>query len=135
MASTAPSPEQPIGQRELVVLIALLMSLNALAIDGMLPALDEIAREFGVAAGNQRQLIVSVYLLATGIGCLVPGAFADRYGRRPMMLFALAAYVAVLADRRASANFDRCCWSRAGLQGLLAAGLMVAPVAIDPRPL
>ena len=41
-----------IGQRELIVLIALLMSLNALCIDGMLPALDDIARELGAESGN-----------------------------------------------------------------------------------
>jgi len=42
MSAESASPRE-IGQRELVVLIALLMSLNALAIDAMLPALDEIA--------------------------------------------------------------------------------------------
>ena len=36
------------GKRELIVLLALLMSLNALAIDAMVPALDEMARELGV---------------------------------------------------------------------------------------
>ena len=44
MASTAALSEKPLGQRELVVMLALLMSLQALSIDGMLPALDEIAR-------------------------------------------------------------------------------------------
>ena len=70
MSTTAASQEQPasIGQRELIVMIALLMSLNALCIDGMLPALDDIARELGAESGNQRQLIVGVYLLANGLG-------------------------------------------------------------------
>ena len=81
-----------IGQRELIVLIALLMSLNALCIDGMLPALDDIARELGAESGNQRQLIVGVYLLANGIGCLLPGSFADRFGRKPVIMVALGAY-------------------------------------------
>ena len=36
--SAASHQPTSIGQRELIVLIALLMSLNALCIDGMLPA-------------------------------------------------------------------------------------------------
>ncbi|MXO60137.1 MFS transporter [Altererythrobacter salegens] len=129
MEYAASPPEQAIGRRELVVLIALLMSLNALAIDGMLPALDEIAHEFGVAAGNQRQLIVSVYLLANGIGSLVPGAFADRYGRKPVIMIALASYVVFSIIVALSGDFTVMLIAR-GLQGMLAGGLMVAPVAL-----
>jgi len=130
MTATAAS-HQPtaIGQRELIVLIALLMSLNALCIDGMLPALDDIARELGAESGNQRQLIVGVYLLANGVGCLLPGSFADRFGRKPIIMLALAAYalfslVVALVD-----NFYVLLVAR-GLQGLFCAGLMVAPMAI-----
>ena len=56
MSTAAASPGHPtsIGPRELIVMIALLMSLNALCIDGMLPALDDIARELGAESGNQR---------------------------------------------------------------------------------
>jgi DHA1 family bicyclomycin/chloramphenicol resistance-like MFS transporter len=130
MTATAAS-NQPtsIGQRELIVLIALLMSLNALCIDGMLPALDDIARELGAESGNQRQLIVGVYLLANGVGCLLPGSFADRFGRKPIIMLALAAYalfslIVALVD-----NFYVLLVAR-GLQGLFCAGLMVAPMAI-----
>ena len=90
MIMSMPHDKRTIGRRELVVMVALLMSLNALAIDGMLPALDEMASELGAEEGNRRQLVVAVYLLANGIGCLVPGAFADRFGRRPLLLLSLA---------------------------------------------
>jgi len=118
-----------IGQRELIVMIALLMSLNALCIDGMLPALDAIARELGAEAGNQRQLIVGVYLLANGLGCLLPGSFADRFGRKPVIMVALAAYalfslIVAIVDSFAVLLIARI------LQGLFCAGLMVAPIAI-----
>jgi DHA1 family bicyclomycin/chloramphenicol resistance-like MFS transporter len=117
------------GQRELVVLVALVMSLNALGIDGMLPALDDIARELHAEAGNQRQLVVAVFLLANGIGCLIPGSFADRFGRRPVLLLALATcfvfslLVSVVHDFRLLLVLR-------GLQGLLGAGLAVVPMAI-----
>ncbi|MGZ3233152.1 MAG: multidrug effflux MFS transporter [Croceibacterium sp.] len=118
-----------IGPRELIVLIALLMSLNALCIDGMLPALDDIARELGAEAGNQRQLVVGVYLLANGLGCLLPGSFADRFGRKPVILVALAAYAVFSLIVATVDSFFLLLVAR-GLQGLLCAGLMVAPMAI-----
>lgn len=127
-AATSPYPAR-IGPRELIVLIALLMSLNALSIDGMLPALDDIARELGAASGNQRQLIVGVYLLANGLGCLLPGSFADRFGRKPVIMVALAAYALFSLIVAAVDSFALLLVAR-GLQGLLGAGLMVAPIAI-----
>ena len=130
MAPQAVSLDQrTLGQRELVVMIALLMSLNALAIDAMLPALDEIARDLDVLAGNQRQLVVAVYLLASGIGCLVPGVYADRFGRRPLVLFSLASYGLCSLLIVFVNNFNLLLALRA-LQGCLSAGLMVVPLAV-----
>lgn len=124
-----PLDSMPMGKRELIVLLALLMSLNALSIDAMLPALDDMANELGVLDGNRRQLVVAVYSITMGIGCLIPGSYADRFGRRPILLFSLACYagfsllVALLHD------FEMVLMMR-GIGGLMAAGLMVAPMAI-----
>jgi DHA1 family bicyclomycin/chloramphenicol resistance-like MFS transporter len=118
-----------IGRRELVVMVALLMSLNALAIDGMLPALPEMASELGASDGNRRQLVIAVYLLANGLGCLVPGAFADRFGRRPLLLLSLGAYAAFSVLIALVQDFTTLLVLR-GLQGMLTAGLMVVPTAI-----
>lgn len=119
----------PMGKRELIVLLALLMSLNGLSIDAMLPALDDMATELGVMDGNRRQLVVAVYSIATGIGCLIPGAYADRYGRRPILLLALACYVGFALLVAVLHNFEMVLLAR-GIGGILAAGLMVAPMAI-----
>lgn len=124
-----PSEKRTIGQRELVVMVALLMSLNALAIDGMLPALPDMAGELGAADGNRRQLVVAIYLLANGLGCLVPGAFADRFGRRPLLLLSLAAYALFSLLIALVQDFTVLLAARAA-QGVLTAGLMVVPTAI-----
>ncbi len=122
-------PAIALGKRELIVLLALLMSLNALNIDAMIPALDDLARELGVVDGNRRQLVVAVYSIAMGLGCLVPGSYADRYGRRPILLFSLACYslftllIAFLHDFETLLAVRLIC-------GITAAGLMVAPMAI-----
>src|SRR3546814_9840575 len=102
---------------------------RSLAIDGMLPALDDMARELGAAEGNRRQLVVAVYLLANGLGCLVPGAFADRFGRRPLLLFSLASYAAFSVLIALVEDFTALLVLR-GVQGMLTAGLMVVPNAI-----
>ncbi len=117
------------GKRELILLLALLMSLNGLAIDAILPALDEMATELGVMDGNRRQLVIAVFSIAMGIGCLVPGAYADRYGRRPILLLALACYVGFALLVAVLHNFELVLLAR-GVGGVLAAGLMVAPMAI-----
>ena len=127
--TAAPHDKRTIGRRELVVMVALLMSLNALAIDGMLPALDDMARELGAGEGNRRQLVVAVFLLANGIGCLVPGAFADRFGRRPLLLFSLGAYAVLSVLISMVQDFTTLLVLR-GVQGVLTAGLMVVPNAI-----
>jgi DHA1 family bicyclomycin/chloramphenicol resistance-like MFS transporter len=124
-----PHDKKTIGQRELVVMVALLMSLNALAIDGMLPALDDMARELGARDGNRRQLVVAVYLLANGLGCLIPGAYADRFGRRPLLLFSLGSYALLSLMIALVQDFTALLVLR-GVQGVLTAGLMVVPNAI-----
>src|SRR3546814_20079996 len=128
MAVTLAPHEKTIGQRELVVMVALLMSLNALAIDGMLPALDEMAAELGAAEGNRRQLVVAVYLLANGLGCLVPGAFAARFGRRPLLLFSLASYAAFSVLLAPVEDFTALL-VLAGAQGLPPPGPLDVPTA------
>lgn len=129
LVQSNPHTQKTIGQFELVVMVALLMSLNALAIDGMLPALDEMATQLGAANGNQRQLVVSAYMLANGFGCLVPGSLADRFGRRPVLLASIAGYGLLSLVVALVQDFNTLLIVRA-LQGLLASGLMVVPSAI-----
>lgn len=128
-STTVPSEKKPLGQREMVFMLALLMSLQALAIDGMLPALDHIARELGAVEGNRRQLVVSVYLLAGGIGTLIPGSLADRFGRRPVLLASIAGY-SLLSLAIAFVHDFTVLLTLRGIQGLLACGLFVVPNAI-----
>jgi DHA1 family bicyclomycin/chloramphenicol resistance-like MFS transporter len=128
--ATAPfNPVKTLGRKELVVLTALLMALHSLAIDGMLPALDNIARDFHVADPNQRQYVVGLFLLSTGAGSLVPGLLADRFGRKKLLMISLAGYVVFGTACALVTSFDQLVAMRV-LQGLAASGLMVLPSAI-----
>lgn len=129
-----PSPDhQPrarqLGEREFVVMMAALMALVALSIDSMLPALDEIARDLQAGDPNRRQLVVGVYLLAAAIGALLPGALADRFGRRKVLFGALGCYAVLAVVCALATSFEMLLAARA-LQALTSAGLSVLPSAI-----
>src|SRR5829696_874102 len=68
-----------IGFGEFVAMVAALMALNALAIDVMLPSLQQIGSALAVDDENERQAVLSAYLLAFGIGQLLVGTLSDRF--------------------------------------------------------
>ncbi len=88
---TPGSPRRP-GAREMTALLALLMALNAFAIDAMIPALPQIGADLGVEEDNQRQLVVVAYFLGFGATQLVWGPLADRFGRKPILAIGVALY-------------------------------------------
>lgn len=95
----------PLGFAEFVALVAALMALTALGIDAMLPALPAIAASLHVATENDRQLVISAFLLGFGVAQLVHGPLADRYGRKPVLALALLAYVLANAIAAYSGSF------------------------------
>ena len=73
------SPELPFA--EFVIIISLMMSLTALSIDAMMPALPQIGSELGVRNTNDRQLIISMIFLGLAVGQLFFGPLSDKTGR------------------------------------------------------
>jgi DHA1 family bicyclomycin/chloramphenicol resistance-like MFS transporter len=67
---------------EFVVLMAMMMSLTALAIDTMLPALSIIGEELGVINANDNQLIISSLFFGLAVGQLFYGPLSDSTGRK-----------------------------------------------------
>ncbi|MCM2292257.1 multidrug effflux MFS transporter [Allorhizobium sp. BGMRC 0089] len=82
-----------LGKLEFVALCALMMALNSLAIDVMLPALGDIGKALHVSDINHSQFIVTSYLIGFGVGQLFYGPISDRFGRRNPLLFGMALYV------------------------------------------
>lgn len=131
MATSFASPvpaRKRLGETELMWMMALLMALNAFGIDAILPALDALAADLSVE-GNDRQFVIGVYLLAGGMGALAPGALADRFGRRPILLGAIAVYI-VLSVLSALAPTYEALIAVRGCQGFFAAGIIALPPAI-----
>ncbi len=79
-------------------MVAGLMTLNAMAIDIMLPALSQIAAATGLSpegGDNRQQLIIFAYVLGFGAPQLIWGPVTDRFGRRAPLFFGLAGYIAM----------------------------------------
>ena len=83
----------PIPFYEFVALVAALMSLGALGIDSMLPALPEIGRRLGADSVGERALVVTVFVVGFGLGQIVQGPLTDRFGRRPILIGGLIGYL------------------------------------------
>ena len=95
----------PIGFREFVVMVAALMALGAIGVDSMLPALPAIGAHLHVATENERQYVISIYLIGLGLGQLIHGPLADRFGRRPVLIAALSIYGVANVVAAFSASF------------------------------
>lgn len=74
------------GYREFIILMAVIISITALSIDMMLPALPDIGRDLGAEHPNDVQLVVSVLILGLGIGQIFFGPLSDCFGRKPMVV-------------------------------------------------
>lgn len=118
-----------IGQRELVAMLAFCSALQALAIDAMLPALGDISRELAASDPNRRQLVVGLFLLGIALGSLAPGPLADRFGRKPVILWCIAGFVVTSLAGALVADFTLLAILRF-VSGFLCAGLAVVPSAI-----
>ncbi|HSR35011.1 MAG TPA: MFS transporter, partial [Anaerolineae bacterium] len=79
---------------EFVIIISLMMSLTALSIDAMLPALPHLGSDLGVQNANDRQLVVSVLFLGLAFGQLFFGPLSDRVGRKPTVYAGYSLYIA-----------------------------------------
>lgn len=119
----------PLALPEFVALIAALMALTALGIDSMLPALPTIGDELGAADANARQYVITAFIVGFGLGQLVHGPLADRYGRRPSLIGALIVYAVANVLCAAASSFTLLLAARlAG--GFAVAAARVSAVAI-----
>ncbi len=112
-----------------IVLVALLTSLLAFGTDAMLPALPEIGKALGVAEANRMQLVVTSFMLGTGLGQLFFGPFSDYIGRKPAILLGLAIFMAGAAVSYTAQSFEMMLAGRM-LQGLGVAGPRTASIAM-----
>jgi len=122
-------PARGPGPREFIAMMGAIMAANAMGIDTMLPALSAISDSLNISAENQRQLIISVFLLGFGGAQIVYGPLADRLGRKPVLLASLGAYAAFALLCGLARSFPLLLAGRL-LHGIAAAGSRVLVVSI-----
>ena len=76
----------------IILILSLLLGLQPITTDLYLPALPALTEGFG-APMAQAQLTLTALLLAFGLSQLIWGPLSDRFGRRPILLLGLTAYV------------------------------------------
>lgn len=122
-------PRHGMGFYPFVAMMAALMATNALAIDSMLPALPQMGEALGIAEPNERQWIVTSYLLGFGVSQIVYGTLSDRFGRRPVLMAGLGIYLAASVFAAFAGSFEAMMLARV-LQGVGAAATRVLAVSI-----
>jgi MFS transporter, DHA1 family, multidrug resistance protein len=82
------------GSGEFIARIALMISLVALSIDAMLPALPTIGADLGVDRANDVQLVISALFLGLAVAQMVYGPLSDSFGRKPAIYTGFAIFIA-----------------------------------------
>tara|TARA_R110000787_G_scaffold16622_22_gene50667 strand:+ start:1658 stop:2863 length:1206 start_codon:yes stop_codon:yes gene_type:complete len=116
-------------QTEFVILVASLISLVALSIDAMLPALPQIGQSLGNESENDRQLIVSFLFFGLACAQLLFGPLSDSYGRRPAIFAGLGIFLIGCLISAFATSFSMMLVGRF-LQGFGVAGPRIVTVAI-----
>lgn len=113
----------------LAVLLALLGMLGPFSIDTYLPAFGGMARSLG-ATPVQMQQTLSGYLFGFAFMSLFHGALSDSLGRRPVVLWGLAAFTLASLGCALSQSIGQLIFFRT-LQGLsTGAGIVVARAVV-----
>lgn len=98
-------------------------------VDAPMPAFVAMGEDFHVSSA-QMQLVVSVYLLSFAVMSLFHGPISDAVGRKPIMVFGIAIYVAASAGCALSTSLPMLLVFRA-LQGFSAgAGQIISRAVI-----
>ncbi|WP_416898064.1 MAG: multidrug effflux MFS transporter [Minwuia sp.] len=117
------------GPVEFVIMLAMLMSMMALAIDTVLPALPDMGTELGVIDATENQLIISFLFAGLGLGQLVYGPLSDGIGRKPAVYVGIVFFVIGCLLSLFATDFETMLAGRA-LQGFGAAATRIVTVAL-----
>ena len=103
-----------VRRREFISLMAVLMSLSALSIDAILPALNQIGSSLEVQNPNDSQLVISIVFLGMALGLMLYGPLSDSYGRKKAIylgitLFLIGNVISFFADNLALMLIGRFC--------------------------
>ncbi|SDR80097.1 multidrug effflux MFS transporter [Winogradskyella sediminis] len=105
------------SQLEFVVLMAALMSIVALSIDAVLPALPKIGTYLNSMNETENQKLITTIFLGLGFGQLIFGPLSDSFGRKPMVYIGFGVFIIASIICITTRNFEMMLFGRV-LQGI-----------------
>ena len=90
-AFSRPAKRQPRRPAVVVTMLTLLLGIQPVTTDLYLPALPTLMLALNTQVATA-QLTLSVLIICFGVAQLACGPLADKYGRRPVLLWGMAAY-------------------------------------------
>jgi len=114
---------------EFVIMLAMMISIVALATDMMLPGLATIGHDLGVDGANDVQLIVSSLFLGFAVGQALAGPLSDSFGRKPIIYLGYAVFIAGCILSLTATSWNAMIVGRV-LQGLGAASPRIVSLAL-----
>ncbi|MDB6118760.1 MAG: Bcr/CflA family drug resistance efflux transporter [Verrucomicrobiaceae bacterium] len=122
-------PPSSLSSKEFTLLMALLMSVVAISIDALLPALSILGQELHVAHANQVQYVIGCIFGGMALGQLIAGPLSDAKGRKPVLYAGIALYLVGSVICYFAKSFEILLAGRC-LQGLGVAGPYVTAVSV-----
>ncbi|MEM8650919.1 MAG: multidrug effflux MFS transporter [Pseudomonadota bacterium] len=123
------SPTKPLKFLEFVTLLAFMVSILAMSIDAMLPALGDIAIDLDVENANDTQLVVTSMFLGFALGQILAGPLSDNYGRKPVIYVGYLIFITGCMISMVTESFFWMLFGRM-LQGLGAAAPRIVSIAL-----
>jgi len=115
--------------KEFVVLMAAIMSVVALSIDAMLPALGVIGQDLGILNPNHTQFIISAIFAGMAVGQLLCGPLSDALGRKRLLILSFLLYLGGTFICWTATSLEQMLIGRI-VQGFAAAGPYVSTMSI-----
>jgi DHA1 family bicyclomycin/chloramphenicol resistance-like MFS transporter len=130
MFMTVTDGTRTVKRGEFIGILAMTMSVAALAIDLMLPALSDIREEFGLASDSTAVAgLVTTFMLGLALAQIGYGVLSDRVGRKPMIFLGLALYAVGAIGSAVAPNLGWLLGARF-IWGLGAAGPRVITISV-----
>ena len=105
------------SQLEFIVMMAALMSIVALSIDAVLPALPEIGFHLSTENPNDNQKLITMIFLGLGIGQMLFGPLSDSFGRKPIVYAGFFVFIIASLICLTTKSFEMMIFGRV-LQGI-----------------
>ena len=122
-------PTKSLPLPEFVTMLAMMISILALSIDAILPALGQLGKDLNLENPNDAQLVLSAMFLGFAVGQIWAGPMSDSFGRKPIIYLGYFIFIAGCLISMVATEINLMLFGRF-LQGLGAAAPRIVSIAL-----